>query len=105
MDRAKRGERLGEGGGWRAALKRFDERGLSVRAFCEREGLGAASLYQWRTRLSGELPPRETSTTKAGRTAPTPAGFLDLGTPSAKSPRLELRADLGAGMVMHLVRG
>ena len=55
--RAKRRQRLG-GGGWRSVLKRFDESGVDVREFCEREGLGQASFYRWRRRLS-DKPSRE----------------------------------------------
>lgn len=103
MDGAKRRERLGETG-WRTVLKRFEASGLSVRSFCEREDLGQASFYQWRTRLAAR-PSREASATKAARPTPTPAAFVDLGTLSPKGTRLELRLDLGAGVVMHLVRG
>jgi hypothetical protein len=90
------------GGGWRSVLKRFDESGVDVREFCEREGLGQASFYRWRRRLS-DKPSREMA--EAPHEAPRPAGFLDLGTLGAKSARLELRMDLGAGVVLHLVRG
>ncbi|HVX90765.1 MAG TPA: transposase [Candidatus Paceibacterota bacterium] len=99
--KAKRRARLGVPG-WRAVLRRFEESGLSVREFCEREGLGQASFYRWRKRLSDES---VHPVTMAPREAPKAAGFLDLGTLSAKGTRLELRLDLGAGVVMHLVRG
>lgn len=99
--KTRRRQRLGEAG-WHAALKRFSESGQDVREFCEREGLGQASFYRWRRRLSDELRGDETEAT---REASKPAGFLDLGTLSAKSTRLELRMDLGAGIVLHLVRG
>ena len=46
---AKRRRRRGVEG-LRAALKQFSESSLSVRDFCEREGLGLVSFYQWRTR-------------------------------------------------------
>ncbi len=36
---------------WRLALEEQQRSGLSVRAFCEREGLSAASLYAWRRQL------------------------------------------------------
>jgi putative transposase len=101
METAKRRERLGVRG-WRAALKRFEESGLGVREFCEREGLGQASFYRWRKRLSDES---VRPVTIARREAPKPDGFLDLGTLGAKGTRLELRLDLGAGVTMHLVRG
>lgn len=36
---------------WRLALEEFRTSGLSVRAFCTREGLSEASFYAWRRRL------------------------------------------------------
>jgi hypothetical protein len=97
METAKRRRRLGAAG-WRAALKKFDESGLDVREFCEREGLGQASFYRWRRRVPDERSEEMSA-------APKPGGFLDLGPLSAKGTRLEVRVDLGAGVVLHLVRG
>jgi len=36
---------------WRLAVEEHRRSGLSVRAFCEREGLSSASLYAWRREL------------------------------------------------------
>lgn len=36
---------------WRLALEEFRASGLSVRAFCAREGLAEASFYAWRRTL------------------------------------------------------
>jgi transposase-like protein len=86
---------------WRSLLTRFDGSGLGVEAFCRREAISAASFYRWR-RLFGEGgsgcgdEPRE----------PAPA-FLDLGTltsAGSSRPRIDLRLDLGDGLVLHLVR-
>jgi hypothetical protein len=38
---------------WREIVSRQAESGLSVQVFCEREGIKAASLYGWRSRLAG----------------------------------------------------
>lgn len=95
--------------GWRAVMARFGESGLTVAQFCEREGLGAASFYRWRSLLGApsapkaRLPLREPSTPKA---TSTPSGFLDLGTLGASpASRMEVRLDLGGGVVLHVVRG
>jgi len=40
---------------WREIVSRRAESGLSVQAFCELEGIKAASLYGWRSRLQQEV--------------------------------------------------
>jgi putative transposase len=88
---------------WRALLVRFAQSGLTVQAFCEHEGIGIASFYQWRAKLrgSGDAVTSRQPADGAMRTA----GFVDLGTLSASSSRFELRLDLGGGVLLHLVRG
>lgn len=84
---------------WRALLKDLDQSGLSVAAFCRREGLCSASLYRWQRQLS-EAPAGEEL-----RDQDVDAGaFVDLGALSGAG-RLELKLDLGGGIVLHLVRG
>ena len=39
---------------WRMAVQMQKESGLSVRRFCEREGLGEASLFAWRRKFRAE---------------------------------------------------
>jgi len=36
---------------WTACLARFEGSGLTVVGFCEKEGVSAASFYQWRRKL------------------------------------------------------
>lgn len=79
---------------WRAIVAKQSSSGLSVAAFCARERLNAPSFYQWRSRLAGA---------EASAASPREA-FVDLGALSAGG-RLELRIDLGAGVVLHLARG
>lgn len=38
---------------WRERLKRYRRCGLTVAAFCEREGVSTASFYAWKRRLGG----------------------------------------------------
>lgn len=38
---------------WQERFERFDAAELSVREFCEREGVSQASYYYWRKRLAG----------------------------------------------------
>lgn len=78
---------------WQAMVARQAGSGLSVAAFCARERLSAASFYQWRSRLRRDAVP-----------AAAPAAFVDLGSLSPGG-RLELRIDLGGGVVLQLARG
>ena len=79
---------------WQAVVARQAASDLSVAAFCARERLSAASFYQWRSRLARDAAPAR----------PPPAAFVDLGTLSPGG-RLELRIDLGGGVVLQLARG
>ena len=86
---------------WSELLSRFAASGLSVAAFCEQEEISAASLYRWRSLLGGAIESRAMDAD-----APMPA-FVDLGglgAPRPASERLEIRLDLGGGLVLSLVR-
>lgn len=85
---------------WRALLGRLGTSGLGVEAFCRRELISAASFYRWRSTLGaqgvggavvvqGDVP-----------------AFVDLGAVHSRPPRqrLDLKLDLGDGVVLHLVR-
>lgn len=89
---------------WQALLNRFDARQDSVSAFCERESISQASYYRWRGLLPGALHRHEPAVPSG------PSDFLDLGhLPTSQSgqpgTRLDLKLDLGGGLVLHLVRG
>lgn len=87
-----------------AIMARFAESGLAVAAFCRRELISTSSFYRWRSLLSGSLP-REVVTRSPPSETRGAAAFVDLGTlPSSREP-LELRLDLGGGVLLHLVRG
>jgi hypothetical protein len=86
---------------WCALLAKFDGSGLDVGAFCRREAISAASFYRWRT-LLGEA-------AQGGQIVPNAAmpAFLDVGTltpASTSGPRIDLKLDLGEGLILHLVR-
>lgn len=109
MQQIRRRRRDAEG--WHTVMARFTESGLSVVQFCEREDIGAASFYRWRlllgapiTRKAAEHSPRREPSPQ--KPAPTPNGFLDLGTlGTSPASRVEVRLDLGDGLVLHVVRG
>jgi hypothetical protein len=86
---------------WRSLLGRFDGSGLDVAAFCRREAISAASFYRWRALLNADAPASQIVGSPATST------FLDLGTlnrASTSRPRIDLKLDLGEGLILHLVR-
>lgn len=95
---------------WRALVAAFESSGLSMPGFCQREGIAESSFYAWRARLrSGS---RRVKTRTPGATR----GFVQLGVmgsgaaqavelPSGNGSALEIKLDLGAGVVLHLRRG
>jgi putative transposase len=83
---------------WQALLARFESAGLSVAAFCAGELISEASFYRWRGLFASS---------GAGHELAPAAAFVDLGAMASgvREARLELRLDLGGGVVLHLVRG
>lgn len=94
---------------WREVFRRFDDSGDSVVGFCKREGLNTSSFHRWRRRL--------VTTTAAARSSQEPVeaarqsaveNFIDMGSMGAANEpaaRLEVRLELGGGVVLQLVRG
>ena len=85
-----------------SVLARFATSGLSVKAFCRREAISAASFYRWQGVLGGSVARR----VELGK--PSPRSFIDAGTLHSvvpRSARLEFKLELGEGLVLHLVRG
>jgi len=104
----KRRPHLGEKR-WREVLGRFDGSGMSIHAFCEREGVSASSFHRWRLRLA-TMPALPAAPEDEAVPTPTPStmGFIDLGSlarEGAPTGRLDLKLDLGGGLTLHLVRG
>lgn len=86
---------------WGSLLARFAESGMSIEAFCRSESISGASFYRWRARVGAALavakPP------EARR-----SGFVDLGVFGAlprSLPGVEVKLDLGGGVILHLLRG
>ena len=96
---------------WHERVRRQAQSGQSIAEFCRREGITAASFYMWRGRH------RSRAVAAVGKPAASqlPASFIDVGTmvkrqgaadaiPGTAVGRIELRIDLGGGMVLQLVR-
>ena len=89
---------------WRDIFERRAASGLSIATFCQREGIAKSSYERWRTQLAhaardaGAAPP------------PLGAGFVDAGVLAHRvtadtAERIDLRLELGHGIVLHVVRG
>lgn len=89
---------------WRQRLARFAAGSQQIKQFCQAESVSEATFYRWRKQLA-----------EAGGAAPA-AGFIDVGViPPAPavssmaqcesaSATLEVRLDLGHGLVLQIVR-
>ncbi|HRP26743.1 IS66 family insertion sequence element accessory protein TnpB [Thauera sp.] len=84
---------------WQAVIGRFAQSGLGIKPFCAREGISESSLHRWRSLLG------EPSTRSAAAQAMEPPGFVDAGTLRLGGGRIEIKLDLGDGVVLHLSRG
>jgi hypothetical protein len=96
---------------WRERLQRFAKSRQSVVAFCAAESVSVPSFYYWRTKLSAGGAPRRAA---APMDAP---GFIDVGgllgahgpdrgatTSDALATGIELRIELGGGVVLQVTR-
>jgi transposase-like protein len=84
-------------------LSGFARSGLSAEA-CRREGISSASFYRWRAALGNSGAQRRPVMVRNAPPAFVDAGPLDLPRAQPPSKRVELRLDLGDGLVLHLVR-
>ncbi len=97
---------------WRAVMERFAASGSTVGDFCTREGLSASAFYRWRARLAADrtssVVARSVGRSPVPVAAPSSAGFIELGElggpPRAEGLAVELRLDLGGGVVLQIVR-
>lgn len=93
---------------WRSLIQEQAASGLSVAKFCEQRQIAVPTFYVWRSRLkqAGAL---------ASRSAMQSASFIDLGsmqdmpvstcvTTQASPTALNVRLDLGGGLVLTIAR-
>ncbi len=88
---------------WGELVSQQARSGLSVQAFCRREGVSAWSLYSWRSRL-GATRRSDARQDRAVESGAPPAQFVELGSLRSAQSRCEVRLDLGEGVVLHVVR-
>jgi len=90
---------------WREVMGRFDAAGTSVQAFCAGEGLSTTSFYRWRERLDHEVAAATRRSTTPAVRAHSATGFVELGSLLAGGgSALELKLDLGGGVLLQLTR-
>ena len=88
----------------RGLLARHAASGLSTVAFCADAGVSSKSFYRCRSRLNGSAPKPVVTTTTASAKPPA-SGFIDLGgLRTLGNSRVEVRLDLGGGVLLHRVR-
>jgi hypothetical protein len=98
--------RLGEHG-WGELMWRYEAAGQPMREFCQREGVSVASFHRWRARLVPEV---GAASARPPALRASAAQFVDLGTVAGHGTlgpagaALELRIELGGGVVLQLVR-
>jgi len=96
---------------WAEVFARFDGSGESVTGFCKREGLHTSSFRRWQRRLASMVAtPLTTQAREPGEATrqASAASFIEVGAMGAASQsagRLEVRLELGGGLVLQLVRG
>ena len=101
---------------WQARLNRFTSADQTISAFCVAESVSEACFYKWRTKLQA------TKVRQPAASRPRPARFIDAGlTPLSSAKRasevenfhrttdpangsVELRIDLGGGLVLQIAR-
>lgn len=98
---------------WSDIMRRFEGAGTTVRQFCVQEGVSTQSFFRWRGLLEGgrELRTATAHTSALMRQPPSKAdSFVELGElPGAAAPPhtsagLELRLELGGGVVLQIMR-
>jgi hypothetical protein len=88
---------------WREILGRFERAGTNISEFCAREGVCESSFYRWRARMGipgAGVTAAPTMRPRPLAAQPSAASFIDLGSLGG----LELRLDLGGGVVLQIVR-
>ena len=88
---------------WRRLVTGYAGSGLTVAGYCAREGICTASLYRWRALLG--TADRDSERRGVPVAAASEAAFVDLGTLATAGSRVELRVDLGRGVILQLSCG
>ena len=88
---------------WRQRLARFAASGQRVTSFCQAESVSAATFYHWRKQLTGTAGASQAGSFIDAGVMPAASEAQPTQTASAGAA-LEVRLDLGHGVVLHIVR-
>lgn len=91
-----------DGEQWQTIITAQEQSGLTAKAYCEEKGVGLASFYAWRKRLTGGTGPSRKK--RDGEFIELNQTGLAGSTPSER-PAFEAVLDLGDGISMTLRRG
>jgi transposase-like protein len=82
---------------WAERLRRFSQSGLTVAAFCQRDGVSVSSFYQWRRKLDEERGRRRRQTQKNARRSPAfvPVHITGNSRGAVRPRRIEIRLPNG----------
>ena len=100
MQRMKAKRRL-SAEAWPQMVSRFASSGMSAEAFSQQQRVSLVSLKHWQEKLQGARPGKAMVARPA---QPQLAGFVDLGALGGGGTRVELRLDLGDGVLLTLSR-
>lgn len=94
---------------WRAMISGQGRSGLSIEAFCAREGVSRSSFRRWRSLISGRASgaAKEHDVERQWSAEAPREGFVDAGVlrVGAATETLELRLEMGGGIVVTIRRG
>jgi putative transposase len=88
---------------WREMFSRHASSGISVLEFCRAEGINPGVFRRWRSMLNGGGMQSAKTRARAAAKAVTP--FIDIGAVGAVQSRMEVRLELGGGVVLTVARG
>jgi transposase-like protein len=87
---------------WRELFARHASSGISVLEFCRAEGINPGVFRRWRSMLNGGGMQGAKPQARAAAKVVTP--FIDIGAVGACSTRMEVRLELGGGVVLTVAR-
>lgn len=90
---------------WRELVDRLEASGLPAEGYCEQEGISLSSLNRWRLKFRRDVGEKAMKSSARPVATAAPAEFVDLGALRSGGSRLELRLELGGGVMLQLTRG